>query len=324
VNTAVTSSGVIDDSSVHIESVSDATRIRRDLIKHIWGSRGYPFSLQPKQVDFGVASPVAPLADLQRVDRLVIEMDHGFATNAYVFRPIRDNERLVIWHMGHSSDLGIAGGQDTIQHMLSAGFTVIGLWMPGYGESTGPLTNHDQVLSSFPAGSSMHDGLEPIRFFLEPTIASINWAEANGFADVSMIGLSGGGWTTTVMAALDARIKYSVPVAGSLPLYMRTSRDEGDSEQRSPGLFRIAGYPDLHTLAALEPNRAQLQVLNLYDSCCFAGIRYREYEPKVKTALTEIGDTGTWNVYLDETHYEHQVSRYALDTQIMAFLLSDN
>ena len=33
-----------------------------------------------------------------------------------------------------------------------------------------------------------------------------------------MIGLSGGGWSTTVAAALDPRIGLSLPVAGSVHL----------------------------------------------------------------------------------------------------------
>ena len=36
-----------------------------------------------------------------------------------------------------------------------------------------------------------------------------------------MIGLSGGGWTTTVAAAIDPRVGLSIPVAGSLPFDMR-------------------------------------------------------------------------------------------------------
>jgi hypothetical protein len=34
-----------------------------------------------------------------------------------------------------------------------------------------------------------------------------------------MFGLSGGGWSTTIAAALDPRITLSVPVAGSVPKF---------------------------------------------------------------------------------------------------------
>lgn len=40
------------------------------------------------------------------------------------------------------------------------------------------------------------------------------------------MGKSGGGWTTTVSAALDPRIRVSFPIAGSIPLnFQHTSWD---------------------------------------------------------------------------------------------------
>ena len=41
------------------------------------------------------------------------------------------------------------------------------------------------------------------------------------FKRYSMIGLSGGGWTTVVYAAIDERISDSFSVAGSIPFYLR-------------------------------------------------------------------------------------------------------
>ena len=49
-----------------------------------------------------------------------------------------------------------------------------------------------------------------------------------------MIGLSGGGWTTTVYAAIDPRIVKSIPVAGTLPLYLRGDHYNHDLEQYVP------------------------------------------------------------------------------------------
>ena len=42
-----------------------------------------------------------------------------------------------------------------------------------------------------------------------------------------MAGLSGGGWTTTLYAAIDPSIRYSFPVAGTIPLYLRTGDRSG-------------------------------------------------------------------------------------------------
>ena len=61
-------------------------------------------------------------------------------------------------------------------------------------------------------------GVKTMRFFLEPVILTINLALRSGYTRVVMMGKSGGGWTTTLAAALDPRISFSAPVAGSIPL----------------------------------------------------------------------------------------------------------
>jgi pimeloyl-ACP methyl ester carboxylesterase len=79
-------------------------------------------------------------------------------------------------------------------------------------------------------------GDRPIRYFIEPVILTINYAlEELGYDEVYLMGKSGGGWTTTVAAAADPRIKVSFPIAGSVPLGIKTgayyASDKGDYEQ---------------------------------------------------------------------------------------------
>ena len=50
-----------------------------------------------------------------------------------------------------------------------------------------------------------------------PFIHSTN----QGYEDVYLAGLSGGGWSTTFAAAIDPRIVASFPIAGSVPCEMR-------------------------------------------------------------------------------------------------------
>lgn len=69
-------------------------------------------------------------------------------------------------------------------------------------------------------------GAPAFRFFLEPVVLTINYALSLGYKHVVMTGLSGGGWTTTVAAAVDPRITLSMPVAGSIPCsFTHTSWD---------------------------------------------------------------------------------------------------
>ena len=93
-----------------------------------------------------------------------------------------------------------------------------------------------------------------------------------GYERFVMVGLSGGGWSTTLASALDKRIGLSFPVAGSLPFDMRTTdwHDGGDFEQwKSRPIYSACDYECMYTLAGLEQGRMQVQVLHEADSCCF-------------------------------------------------------
>ena len=83
-------------------------------------------------------------------------------------------------------------------------------------------------------------GVKTMKFFLEPVTLAINFAITQGYERFVMVGLSGGGWSTTVASALDKRIGLSFPVAGSLPLDMRTNdwHDGGDYEQTKRPIYK--------------------------------------------------------------------------------------
>lgn len=60
-----------------------------------------------------------------------------------------------------------------------------------------------------------------LRYFLEPAVLTANYAKAHGYEWLGASGLSGGGWSTTFMAAIDKRINASFPIAGSTPCALR-------------------------------------------------------------------------------------------------------
>jgi hypothetical protein len=81
-----------------------------------------------------------------------------------------------------------------------------------------------------------------LRYFIEPVVLTANFAMAQGYEDINMAGLSGGGWSTTFAAGVDKRIRRSFPIAGSVPCAMRnplgpvpgqswTGNDDEDYEQ---------------------------------------------------------------------------------------------
>ncbi len=97
---------------------------------------------------------------------------------------------------------------------------------------------------------------------------------------VAVTGLSGGGWQTIVLAALDTRVRLAAPNAGYIGLDSRVNHraDRGDIEQNASDLAASADYPMLTALLAPRP---ALLMYNEFDDCCFQTPRARPsvYEP---------------------------------------------
>ena len=50
-----------------------------------------------------------------------------------------------------------------------------------------------------------------MRYFIEPVVLAVNYAtQTLGYKNIVMLGLSGGGWTTTLASAIDSRIQVSL------------------------------------------------------------------------------------------------------------------
>lgn len=88
-------------------------------------------------------------------------------------------------------------------------------------------------------------------------------------ARVAVSGLSGGGWQTITISALDTRVTLANPVAGysSFTTRAENGSDLGDSEQTPNDLATVADYT--HYTAMLA-GRAVLLTYNAKDNCCFA------------------------------------------------------
>ena len=86
---------------------------------------------------------------------------------------------------------------------------------------------------------------------------------------VAVSGLSGGGWQTIFISALDTRVTLANPVAGysSFRTRARNFGDLGDSEQTPSDLATVVDYT--HLTAMLAP-RGTLLTYNAKDQCCFA------------------------------------------------------
>ena len=327
---------LVDDHEITLHTRREIEARRQSLVEFIWGSDGFPRRRQPDLVVTNIPHPVHHLTSLQRVDELRFHLADGLEGLAYHFIPEQPNGQLVVVHHGHACTLdddpsptnSPYGMQRTIHGLLREGYGVLGVFMPRKqpGDCTG---GHEKLFDIRTPGSGL-------RFFLEPTAISLNYLKSKSrtgrfprYRKFHMIGLSGGGWTTTVYAAIDPTIEQSFPVAGTIPLYLRTGGSVGDMEQFLPAFYRLAGYPDLYILGAHGKDRGQVQILVRQDDCCFgerqhdaaqAKLPYadamRAYEREVQRALKSAGP-GMFRLEIDDAAPAHMISHEAIDRMIL-------
>jgi hypothetical protein len=223
-----------------------------------------------------------------RIDRLTVALPRGFTSVADDLWPRTWNGRVMIFHNGHHQDLDYSAR--ALRWFLSRGWRVVSMAMPLAGQNGSP---------GFPREEG-HDQLarlkHPLGLFLIPVVAVVNYTGA----DV-MMGLSGGGWTTVVTAAVDPRIRRSYSVAGSIPWPWRCLPDRpgcaADLEQRM-----IPDYVRLYELGS-DPPRRQVALYNLHDPCCFGGLSSRVWAPRVR---------GNFRAIVDMSSNRHEVTRFHL------------
>jgi hypothetical protein len=327
-----------DDREIRLSTPAGIKDKRIEIIKAIWGTEILPDRSDLK-ITVDVKNPLSANTSIFRVDKFEVPVNSLYGPDtepvndlAYLFTPVKRNNRLVLLNPGHSCTLKAQPEDDqrieaTILGLLRAGFDVLAVFMPHVSE-TGCDLNHCAVINT-----QIREGVQKptsgLRFFLEPEIVCLNYLTRNlNYSDINMVGLSGGGWTTNLLAALDERISYSFNVAGSMPLYYRSGASMGDIEQFIPELYRdIAGYPDLYVLGAFGKGRKQVQILNRRDNCCFGqkqhdpDRRYDDdihaFEATVKDKLRRLGAAGHYYAVIDETAINHQISSMALNEIII-------
>jgi len=327
-----------DDREIRIQTPAEVSVKRREIIRAIWGMEQIP-DRSDVIVTPGVKNPLNPNPAISRVDRLEIPLNIPAAEGvtpvkdlAYLFVPVKRNNRLVMFNPGHLCNLKdnpehSYRTEATITGLLQEGFDVLAVYMPHVSDSSCNLDHCDVINTDM--GSVDHPVSFGLRFFLEPEIVSLNYLlTKTNYNNINMVGLSGGGWTTNLLAAIDDRIKYSFSVAGSMPLYYRYGGSMGDIEQFLPELYRdIAGYPDLYVLGAFGKGRKQVQILNRNDDCCFGQKQHdpdrnydsdlKTFENSVKEKLKALDTNGHYYLVIDETAPNHQISAGTLNNVIL-------
>jgi hypothetical protein len=358
------------DGAIAMTTAGDAEAERNALLRWVWGQPELPRAL-PARVIRDVppcggrstvdCNPLGLIRNLRRVDNLIVDMELSERSLAHHFIPVSGNRRLVIVHKGHGCDFGDSKGGDNdygevnaIESLVAAGFSVLGMYMPRLqpgncdtSRDANGYSVHDHMFKTFRVASG-----SVVKFFVEPIAVNLNYLKTRSASDqfpvylsYDMMGLSGGGWTTTFYAALDPTIEISIPIGGTLPLYMRRCANradlpmppancnwgyDGDSEQTFPDTYNIAGYLDLYALGTQGgANRRQIQVLNRRDDCCFGEEQFagpgsgsgawdqavQDYEKIVNAAPGTV--PSAFHVVIDEKSVKHEISRSSVADLIL-------
>ncbi|CAK9117028.1 unnamed protein product [Durusdinium trenchii] len=353
-----------------ISSTPGWKQAREELIAAVFGTRTLPMRTQPDRLR-------ALTEDLLE---MTWDLSGSFQINSTVFyAPLKGSTRAVLWHQGHHDCVCPATGQFTglskipgfqqapcqpgcvgIKHVKDVklrksvkwwdldnvtdffhtlGYSVFILSMPLVGvnfmsQRSSNWTDHWWFQKHEAKGDFT------MRYFCEPVVLSINYALSLGFQEVHLAGLSGGAWTTSMVAAMDPRIRISVQVAGAMPYSMRFSTslqatgDIGDYEQicnlppypfrkgarhvgygwrKDPGrqYCKVCNYKCQFMLAALESNRSLLQIFHEDDTCCYAAAQrhdeIRSYEAAIRDQLRQHGPHG-WFTAAVTDHRKHELS----------------
>ena len=265
--------------------MAEATRQR--LIDFIWDA-GLPVNTLPRvtlDVPFPTGLSEIDASRVARVDELDANISGwDFHATSYLLHPVNASnaDRTVIVHNGHFDPLLGPGLPRATDLLLRNGFSVLVMNMPLLGFNTdrdGSLPSgatFDFANRANPGHYEMFTELGDTlggamyRFFLEPVVQNINYLEAVQLAsDLSMLGLSGGGWTTQMLAAIDERIKLSIPVAASSHLTVSPPLCQEEEQCYAPlygttgdGGDGIATWVEIYALGGYGENRRQITITN--------------------------------------------------------------
>jgi len=207
------------------------------------------------------------------IRKLRYEAVPGLWVGALLYEPVELKGRApaVLNVNGHVGKPGMTVDykQARCVNLAKRGILALSLEWIGMGQLGGPGYAHSDPAYLDLCGRS---GLSVFYLELKRGLDILCSHKATDPERVAVTGLSGGGWQTILISALDTRVKLSAPNAGYCGLEPRIEYpgDTGDLEQNANDLVSVADY--VHLTALLAP-RPALLIYNAKDDCCFPAER---------------------------------------------------
>jgi dienelactone hydrolase len=296
----------------HDRNVLDELARLRKLVLEEVVFRGWPESVVDGKVKVSwLPDGVKEFESGYRMRKLIYEPYPGLRIPALLYEPqgLQGKVPVVIHVNGHERGLGKAAEykQRRVINIVRRGMIALNPEWIGMGELRKDGFRHTTI------GFIDLCGKSGLALFYLALRGAVDTVLSHPHADserLAVTGLSGGGWQTIVLSALDERVRACAPNAGYIGLRERVinARDIGDLEQNPVDLVRIADYT--HLTAMLIP-RPALLIYNRFDDCCFAAGRarssvyapvqrlYHRFAPQVEFSYHENLDPGTHNYGLN-------------------------
>ena len=203
-----------------------------------------------------------------RIRKLRYEIVPGFWSSALLYEPTKISGRIpaVLNFIGHEPEgIEVEYEQKRCINLAKRGMVALSIGWVGFGALSQIENDHD-----FAADLNLV-GANALGLFYLSMRRCLDYAVTLAEVDPNRIGatgLSGGGWQTIILAALDPRIAVSVEVAGlgSRESNVINPRDTYEVEENAPDLMQGFDYPELIAMRAPRPT---LLIHNANDSCCF-------------------------------------------------------
>lgn len=267
----------------HPKSAADWTReegrLRQQILNDV-AYHGWPrawIHMDPHFQQVGVIKT----NDGYEIEKFRYQIVPGMVSTALLYLPNKITGRApaILNLLGHDP-IGIAATYEQVRCINFAKRGILALqieWM-GYGDLALPGNQHI-------FGSALDlVGANDLGLFYLNMERGVDYLISLPDVDASRIGvtgISGGGWQTVIVGALDPRVKVMVEVAGvGTPESNLTHPSDTDEiEEDPPDLMWGRSYPALIAMRAPKPT---MSIHNAVDSCCF---RAPLVKPGLHTAI---------------------------------------
>ncbi len=336
------------EKSITIQSVADIDVFRKKINLEIFGSSFLP-SGAPEiyETDLKRYPKIGEIVkemdgreNFLAIQTFAIKMpvavsDDDLVSVSHFLKPRRSNGCVVLYCQGHKGNAA-KYGKPVIQVLLEAGFAVFIHTMPLFFPNTRRIVTYDGY--EIKIGEKYHDSMKrlkeledgfpgqkhPLYYFTAPLVKANNYFTSKGYT-IYALGLSGGGWTVTVVSGLDDRVYGAYTIAAVFPLRLLDyyGMGKGDYEESEP-LFLSYDYTNLY-IAAATGEGGMLMIYNHDDSCCYRGRDYLRapWAPVIRDRLIDMEYPGDRFGVRVVDHDKHSISRQALEA-VFDHMLQNN